>query len=93
MKLLKISAKHDLNHGHVLLIFLNRFAPGDIILDIGCGNGKNMSIKSDLKFKGIDLSDKLVQICKTKGLDVIEGTMVSIPFDNESFDGIIAVAS
>jgi ubiquinone/menaquinone biosynthesis C-methylase UbiE len=63
------------------------------MLDIGCGNGKNMTVKSTLNFKGIDLSDHLVNICKKKGLDVIEANMTSIPFSDCSFDGFISVAS
>jgi SAM-dependent methyltransferase len=52
-----------------------------------------MFYRSDLIFKGIDLSNKLVDICKTKGLDVIEGSMTYLPYKTEHFDGIIAVAS
>ncbi len=73
--------------------WVDKFKPNSTILDIGCGNGKNMSIRSDLTFKGIDLSDQLVNICKNKGLDVIEASMTSLPFSDNSFDGFIAVAS
>lgn len=73
--------------------FLNSFSPQSEILDNGCGNGKNMLYRTDLKFKGIDLSDKLVEISKSKGLDVIEGSMTSLPYNSNSFDGIITVAS
>jgi len=73
--------------------FLNIFPPHSKILDIGCGNGKNMFYRTDLNFKGIDLSEKLVAICKSKGLDVIEGTMTSLPYESDFFDGIITVAS
>ncbi len=73
--------------------FLNTFPAGAEMLDIGCGNGKNIFYRSDLVFKGIDLSEKLVEICKEKGLDVVEGTMTSLPYNSESFDGIITVAS
>ncbi len=73
--------------------FVNTLNSGSNLLDIGCGNGKNMNIRSDIKFKGIDLSDELVKICKKKGLDVIESSMTSIPFPDDSFDAFIAVAS
>ena len=73
--------------------FLNSFAPGSELLDNGCGNGKNMLYRTDLKFKGIDLSEKLVEISKSKGLDVIEGSMTSLPYSSNSFDGIITIAS
>ena len=73
--------------------FIDILNSGSTVLDIGCGNGKNMTIRSDIKFKGIDLSDELVKICKTKGLDVIESSMTSLPFPSNSFDGFITVAS
>jgi ubiquinone/menaquinone biosynthesis C-methylase UbiE len=73
--------------------FLSKFNSGTELLDIGCGNGKNIIARPDLKFKGIDFSEQLVKICQNKGLDVIEANMTSIPLDDNSFDGFITVAS
>ena len=39
------------------------------------------------------MSEKLVEISKSKGLDVIEGSMTSLPYSSNSFDGIITIAS
>lgn len=74
-------------------LFLNKFNTNSIMLDIGCGNGKNMLYRSDLIFKGIDFSNKLVEICQNKKLDVIEGTMTSLPYNSNFFDGIINIAA
>jgi tRNA (uracil-5-)-methyltransferase TRM9 len=73
--------------------FLDMFKCDDYLLDIGCGNGKNMLYRDDLRFKGIDLSDELVKICQSKKLDVIEASMTRLPFKDNTFDGSIAVAS
>lgn len=73
--------------------FLHTFKSNSKMLDVGCGNGKNMLYRTDLNFKGIDVSDKLIDICKNKGLDVLEGSMTLLPYDSNSFDGIITVAS
>jgi ubiquinone/menaquinone biosynthesis C-methylase UbiE len=73
--------------------FLNNFQPSSKLLDVGCGNGKNMLYRTDLNFKGIDFSIKLVEICKNKNLDVIESSMTQIPYQSEYFDGIITIAS
>ena len=73
--------------------FLDSFNKDSLLLDVGCGNGKNMLYRNDLKFKGIDYSIKLVEICKNKNLDVIESTMTNIPFESNIFDGIIVIAS
>lgn len=73
--------------------FLSNFNSKDLLLDIGCGNGKNIIGNKHLNFKGIDFSDKLVSICKAKNMDVVEASMTSIPYDDNMFDGFIAVAS
>ena len=64
----------------------------NVVLDIGCGNGKNMTFP-DITFKGVDFCPELVDICRKKGLDVTEADMTSLPFPDENFDGVMAVAS
>jgi ubiquinone/menaquinone biosynthesis C-methylase UbiE len=66
---------------------------GSFVADIGCGNGKYMNYRNDINMKGIDISIKLVEICQMKGFDVIKASMIDIPFDNNTFDGIICIAS
>ena len=73
--------------------FLDSFQSNLKLLDVGCGNGKNMLYRNDLIFKGIDFSNKLVDICKNKKLDVIEVSMTQLPFEENYFDGIIVIAS
>jgi len=74
-------------------IFLENFNNNHLILDIGCGNGKNIIGNSHLNFKGIDFSEKLVEKCKNKNLDVICNDMTSILYNDNMFDGFISVAS
>lgn len=62
------------------------------VLDIGCGNGKNM-IFPGITFTGVDFCPEFVDICRKKGLDVTEADMTSLPFPDENFDGVMAVAS
>ena len=73
--------------------FLNSFPSNSSILDIGCGNGKYLNYRNDLYMKGIDISINLVKICNNKGFDVIKASMTNIPFPDNSFDGIICIAS
>jgi len=73
--------------------FLNLFTDNMELLDIGCGNGKNILSKPNLKFKGIDFSPQMCNICIKKGLDVLESNMTSLPFYDNFFDGFMAVAS
>ena len=65
------------------------------VLDIGCGNGKNMIFPDipEITFTGVDFCPEFVDICRKRGLDVTEADMTSLPFPDEKFDGVMAVAS
>lgn len=62
-------------------------------LEIGCGNGKNMLYKKDLDIEGIDICPSFVAICNKAGLNVIEGTMTNLPYQNSSFDFVYCIAA
>ena len=42
--------------------------------------------------KGIDFSDSLLKICKSKDLDVLSSDIRSLPFENNTFDNTISIA-
>jgi ubiquinone/menaquinone biosynthesis C-methylase UbiE len=63
------------------------------VLELGCGNGKNMLYRSDINIKGIDISNEQVIICKRKNLDVEKGNITELKFDNDSFDFMICIAT
>ena len=73
--------------------YLDTFEKNSYILDLGTGNGKYMTYRDDLIMKGIDISIELVKICKNKNLDVIHGNMTNLPFENNTFDGLMSIAS
>ena len=52
-------------------------------LDVGCGNGKNMLYPKNMV--GLEKCKKLVDICKSKNLNVIEGDCCKLPFEDNSF--------
>ena len=62
------------------------------ILDIGCGNGRNM-IFSDYNFIGIDNCNGFLEICREKNLNVLNANMINIPLQSNTFDAIICIAS
>ena len=66
--------------------FVNDLQPKSTIADIGCGNGKNMLIRKDCDFVGCDLSTEMVNICQNKGLNVIEGNLLNIPFEDNQHE-------
>ncbi len=73
--------------------FLDSIPVESSVLDIGCGNGKNMLYRKDLVFQGIDISEEQVGICKQKGLDVTVSSMCLLPYRDGLFENIICVAS
>jgi SAM-dependent methyltransferase len=74
-----------------IMNFIDTFRNDDYNADIGCGNGKNMLYKP-FKFRGMDISDEFVKICKERNLDVIKGNILSIPFESNLFDNVLCIA-
>ena len=73
-------------------IFLDELPVNSSLADIGCGNGKNMLYRTDLKSTGMDLCESFVEICINRGLNVVRGDIRSIPFESDSFDNSISIA-
>lgn len=73
--------------------FLDSLSIGSSILDIGCGNGKNMLYRKDINCKGCDISTEQVKICQEKGLDVTRSYMEALPYNDNEFDNAICIAS
>ena len=80
-----------------VLEFLNSLDTKSIILDAGCGNGKNM-LETNHTFYGLDMSEEVLKIAseKTKSkLNVIgftKGSVCSIPFRDSYFDATMCIA-
>lgn len=70
--------------------FLNNITDNSIVGDIGCGSCQNK--KDNIIYKGCDSSNKFVKLAQEKGLDVIEGNMIKIPFLTEQFDYVLNIA-
>jgi tRNA (uracil-5-)-methyltransferase TRM9 len=72
--------------------FLDKLPPNSKVLDIGCGNGKNMNYRKDLEIYGIEHSQSLTDICLKQNLNVVQGNALNLPFKDESFDAVIMIA-
>lgn len=68
---------------------------GKEILDIGCGSGDHAIYFQEKGFniKCIDLSNKMIELCKSKGLNASIMDIEDLNFNDETFDGIWAVTS
>jgi len=68
------------------------------ILEIGCGNGKNMDylerILDDSKnyIIGIDNCENFIEICNKKNLSVVHSESECMPFKDNIFDYILCIA-
>ncbi|MBI5635916.1 class I SAM-dependent methyltransferase [Candidatus Micrarchaeota archaeon] len=66
------------------------------VLDAGCGPGFSLDALAELGFEdiaGFDVVPAFVKIAKGRGYKVKLGDLREIPFENESFDGIVSVSS
>lgn len=90
--------------------FYKNLKDNSYILDAGCGNGKNMLLdenilkNQNIKFKGFDITDNLIDIAKIKvnqyynkinynNIPIIyKGNIINIPEKDEIFDYVISIA-
>ena len=72
--------------------FINEQEKGSTILDLGCGNGRNM-INPHYNFIGIDNCQEFITICKKKNLNVLQSDMTYIPLKENIADTILCIAS
>ena len=74
-------------------IFMDSLPPNSKVLELGCGNGKNMLYRTDLDIEGIDISVEQIKICHKKLLKVEEGNITKLNFDNNIFTYMICIAT
>jgi ubiquinone/menaquinone biosynthesis C-methylase UbiE len=68
--------------------FVARYARGKDVLECGCGTGLLLERIAELAraAKGIDLSPGMLEHARARGLDVREGSVTHLPFDDATFD-------
>jgi ubiquinone/menaquinone biosynthesis C-methylase UbiE len=83
--------------------FISTLQKGSMVLDLGCGNGRNSIYlaKEGMKVIGLDFSRGLLKIAKnktewkgmTENVDLIEGDINSLPLINDSIDVVLYIAT
>ncbi len=90
-----ISNRFDITRAYVwpcVRNFLDSLPSGSRLLEIGCGNGKNLLYRSDLHSIGIDFVPNFVEMCAKRGINVVQANALHLPFMDESFDAVISIA-
>ena len=73
--------------------FINSFDSKSLILDIGCGNGKNMGSREDCIYIGLDACENLMKQAKSKSnCSYIVGNCINLPFESNSFNYAMSIA-
>ena len=62
------------------------------VLEIGCGNGKNLLYRKDLNSIGTDFVPNMVSICSSKGISCLQANALQLPFLDNTFDHVISIA-
>jgi ubiquinone/menaquinone biosynthesis C-methylase UbiE len=68
--------------------FLERFAAGKQVLEVGCGTGLLLERMAGFASAavGVDLSPGMLEHATARGLEAVEGSATELPFDDASFD-------
>ncbi len=90
-----IEKEYDRN---LLDAFARRFTGNSVICDVGCGPAAHIGryvLDRGINVVGVDISDECVEMARryNPGMRVEQGDAASLPFDAESFDGVISYYS
>ncbi|XP_015603847.1 uncharacterized protein LOC107271859 isoform X2 [Cephus cinctus] len=72
--------------------FLEELEPGALVCDIGCGNGKYLSVNQSIFKVGVDRCKRLTDIAREKKNEVLICDNLALPFRDESFDAVLSIA-
>jgi len=78
--------------------FAEMFSPGQLMLDLGCGNGRDLRHLQDkgIKVIGMDISSGQLTVVRrraTEAPDVVQGDVTNLPFRDCTAHGAILVAT
>lgn len=73
--------------------FIDSFDSNTYILDIGCGNSKNMGTRDDCKYVGLDFCENLIKQTKIQSnCSYVIGNCIELPFQTNTFDYAMSIA-
>ncbi|XP_045778386.1 protein piccolo isoform X1 [Maniola jurtina] len=72
--------------------FLGDLEPGSLVCDVGCGNGKYLSVNPSVFAVGGDRCTRLAAQAQHDNNEVVVCDNLSLPFRDESFDAVLSIA-
>lgn len=86
--------------GHVMahltrrrVAMAQRLVPGGRVLDVGCGTGALLhALPTGYDKVGVDVSARMLERARAKGIEVHRASAAELPFADESFDLVTCVA-
>jgi SAM-dependent methyltransferase len=72
-----------------------RFSPGTLVIDVGCGSGKELRqlVESGCVGIGLDVDADALAICRRSNLPVVLAQAESMPLRTASFGGLICTVA
>lgn len=72
-------------------LFLQNIQKDENIIELGCGNGKNIIDHKEQSF-GIDICENFVNICIEKGINAVQGNILNYNYGNIKYDFVLCIA-
>jgi SAM-dependent methyltransferase len=72
--------------------FVESLSPHSLLLDLGCGNGRNLCINPRVLDIGADFSMPLCQFAVARGRPIFCASALAVPVRDAVFDHVICIA-
>ncbi|XP_057695539.1 alkylated DNA repair protein alkB homolog 8 isoform X2 [Corythoichthys intestinalis] len=72
--------------------FLTSLLPGNVLADVGCGNGKYLGVNPEVISVGCDRSSALIEICANRGFQAFVSDALHVPLRTATCDACISIA-
>jgi tRNA (uracil-5-)-methyltransferase TRM9 len=82
------------SHWSFVHTFISSLVPNTTVLDLGCGNGKYLSVRNDLNLYALDNCVNLIKIVQNKypTVKTFISDVTDTKFESNYFDSIISIA-